>query len=103
MVETKRCPPSRAISGNTIGMALTEDQLFIGGEWVDAASGQTFETVDPATGAAWARVPEAADADVDAAVPAARAALAEPAWAELTPGGRGRLLHRLADILRRDA
>jgi len=48
-------------------------------------------------------VPEAGEADVDAAVRAARAALDDPAWADLTPGGRGRLLHRLADILRRDA
>ena len=84
-------------------MALPGYQLFIGGEWVDALSGETFETVDPATGAAWARVPEAGEADVDAAVRAARAALDDPAWADLTPGGRGRLLHRLADILRRDA
>ena len=84
-------------------MAVPDYQLFIGGEWVDAVSGETFETVDPATGAAWARVPEAGDADVDAAVRAARAALADPGWADLTPGGRGRLLHRLADILRRDA
>ena len=84
-------------------MALPGYQLFIGGEWVAALSGETFETVDPATGAAWARVPEAGEADVDAAVRAARAALDDPAWADLTPGGRGRLLHRLADILRRDA
>ena len=84
-------------------MALPGYQLFIAGEWVDALSGETFETVDPATGAAWARVPEAGEADVDAAVRAARAALDDPAWADLTPGGRGRLLHRLADILRRDA
>ena len=60
-------------------MSLPEYRLFIGGEWVDAASGATFETVDPATGAAWARVPEAAEADIDAAVRAARAALADPA------------------------
>ena len=84
-------------------MSLPEYRLFIGGEWVDAASGATFETVDPATGAAWARVPEAAEADVDAAVRAARAALADPAWADLTPAARGRLLGRLAGILRRDA
>src|SRR5205085_2304106 len=49
------------------------------------------------------RVPEAGVDDVDAAVRAARAALTDPAWADLTPVGRGRLLHRLADILRRDA
>jgi (Z)-2-((N-methylformamido)methylene)-5-hydroxybutyrolactone dehydrogenase len=84
-------------------VSLSEYRLFIGGDWVDAVSGQTFETVDPATGAPWAQVPEAAVADVDAAVRAARAALADPAWADLTPAGRGRLLHRLADILRRDA
>ena len=84
-------------------MSLPEYRLFIGGEWVDAASGETFDTVDPATGAAWARVPEAGAADVDAAVRAARAALADPAWADLTPAGRGRLLRRLADVLRRDA
>jgi aldehyde dehydrogenase (NAD+) len=84
-------------------MPLPEYRLFIGGECVDAASGETFDTVDPATGRPWARVPEAAAADVDAAVRAARAALADPAWADLTPAGRGRLLGRLADILRRDA
>ncbi len=84
-------------------MGLPEYRLFIGGEWVDAVSGATFDTVDPATGAPWARVPEAAEADVDAAVRAARAVLADPAWADLTPAARGRLLHRLADILRRDA
>jgi len=82
---------------------IPDYQLFIGGEWVDALSGESFETVDPATGAAWARVPEAGAEDVDAAVRAARAALADPAWADLTPAARGRLLRRLADILRRDA
>ncbi len=84
-------------------MPLPEYRLFIGGEWVDAVSGETFDTVDPATGAAWARVPEAGAADVDAAVRAARAALADPAWADLTAAERGRLLRRLADVLRRDA
>ena len=88
--------------GKTIRM-IPDYQLFIGGEWVDAVSGESFETVDPATGAAWARVPEAGAADVDAAVRAARAALADPAWSDLTPAERGRLLRRLADILRRDA
>jgi acyl-CoA reductase-like NAD-dependent aldehyde dehydrogenase len=82
---------------------IPDYELFIGGEWVDAVSGESFETVDPATGAAWGRVPEAGAADVDAAVRAARAALADPAWSDLTPAERGRLLRRLADILRRDA
>jgi acyl-CoA reductase-like NAD-dependent aldehyde dehydrogenase len=63
-------------------VSLPEYRLFIGGEWVDAASGGTFETVDPATGTAWARVPEAAEADVDAAVGGAPRA---PRW-PIPPG-----------------
>ncbi len=84
-------------------MDVADYLLFVGGDWVPASDGGTFETVDPATGAAWARVPEATDADVDAAVGAARAALADPAWRDLTPAARGRLLRRLGDVLRRDA
>jgi acyl-CoA reductase-like NAD-dependent aldehyde dehydrogenase len=110
MLVTIRCHPSarqirlstRRRYGKTIRM-IPDYQRLIGGEWVDAVSGESFETVDPATGAAWARVSEAGAADVDAAVRAARAALADPAWSDLTPAERGRLLRRLADILRRDA
>ena len=48
-------------------------RMLIGGEWVDARSGETFETVDPFTGRAWATIPTAGAEDVDAAVRAARA------------------------------
>ena len=48
--------------------------MLIGGEWVDARSGATFESVNPFTGQPWATVPAADASDVDAAVRAARAA-----------------------------
>ena len=50
-------------------------QMLIGGEWVDAEGGETFETENPFLGAAWALVPRATAADVDRAVDAARARL----------------------------
>ena len=49
-------------------------QMLIGGEWVDADGGETFETDNPFLGAAWALVPRAEAADVDRAVEAARKA-----------------------------
>lgn len=60
---------------------LADYQMFIGGKWVDAQSGETFESVNPYTGTAWARVPRASRADVDAAVQAARQAFDEGPWA----------------------
>jgi aldehyde dehydrogenase (NAD+) len=77
-------------------------RLFIGGEWVDAASGRTFQTLDPFAGEPWAEVPDAGPEDVDRAVTAAREALAGP-WGALTGKDRARLLRRLADLLARDA
>jgi (Z)-2-((N-methylformamido)methylene)-5-hydroxybutyrolactone dehydrogenase len=52
--------------------ALQDYRMLIGGEWVSAASGQTFETVTPCTGRAWATVPRAGAEDADRVVGAAR-------------------------------
>jgi aldehyde dehydrogenase (NAD+)/betaine-aldehyde dehydrogenase len=72
--------------------------LFIGGESVEAASGETRELLEPATGAPLATAALAGEADVDRAVEAARAALEGP-WGK-TPGTeRARLLHALADAI----
>ncbi|GID29304.1 aldehyde dehydrogenase family protein [Paractinoplanes brasiliensis] len=79
------------------------EQLLIGGEWVPAASGQVSETFDPAGGTKLADFAEAGSADVDAAVGAARAAFEDPAWRDLSPDGRGRLLWKVADLIERDA
>jgi len=75
--------------------------LFIGGRYVPAASGEYFDTDNPYTGEVWAQVARAARADVDAAAAAAGEAFA--GWAGTSPSARGRLLMRLADIIEREA
>src|SRR5690242_3143442 len=77
---------------------LNRDQrLLIGGKWVAAASGETFDTINPATGQPLCKVASAGSADVDAAVTAAQAAF--ESWAAMMPAQRERLLHRLADLM----
>jgi aldehyde dehydrogenase (NAD+) len=78
-------------------------QLLIGGRWVDAASGETFEDLNPATGEVLARVAEGGAEDVARAVAAARAAFEDGPWARMSGGERGRVLNRIADLLERDA
>ena len=78
-------------------------KMLVGGEWVDARSGKTFESVNPYTGRAWATVPEADDDDVDQAVRAARAAFDEGPWGKMTGTERARLMRRLADLLAENA
>ncbi len=74
-------------------------KMLINGKWVDAASGKTFPTYNPATGEVLARVAEGDREDIDRAVKAARAAFESGAWPKLTPSKRGRLLWKLADLL----
>lgn len=68
---------------------------FIGGEFTDAASGETLEVFEPATGCAYGRVAASAAADVDRAVQAARRAY--PGWANTPAADKAALLHRIAD------
>lgn len=82
---------------------LDVTRLLVGGRWQPATTGQTFPTVDPATGRTIAHVAEASDADVDAAVAAARAAMRDPAWTELPRPELARLLWRLADLIEANA
>ena len=63
---------------------VTKHQNLIGGEWVDARSGEAMEVLNPATGETIAEVPRASAEDVDGAVQAAKRAL--PEWLETTPG-----------------
>jgi acyl-CoA reductase-like NAD-dependent aldehyde dehydrogenase len=81
-----------------MAVATREYGLFVGGESTEAASGEARDLVEPATGEPLARVATAAEADVDRAVEAARAALAGP-WGKTPPNERSRLLHALADAL----
>ena len=68
----------------------TPRQLFIDGKWVDAASGRTFETLNPATGETLAEVADGEAEDVDRAVRAARRAFEAGPWRRMTASERGR-------------
>jgi 1-pyrroline dehydrogenase len=74
---------------------------FVGGGWVDAASGETMDVINPATGETIAEVPRCAAEDVDHAVGAANAAL--PGWLDSTPKERSELLLKLASVLEDNA
>jgi betaine-aldehyde dehydrogenase len=73
-------------------------QLFIDGKFVDAESGKTFNTPNPATGETFAEVAEADKADVDKAVAAARKAF-EGKWSKMSARDRGRLLYKLSQLI----
>ena len=77
------------------------DDLFIDGEYRQAAGRERAALVDPATGAAWGSVPIAADSDVDAAVAAAAGAFGS--WRMRTPTDRARLMLAMADAIERRA
>src|SRR5260370_24426034 len=77
-------------------------QLFIDGQFVDAESGKTFKSPNPATGETFAEVAEADKADVDKAVAAARKAL-DGKWSKLSARERGRLLYKLSQLIEQNA
>ena len=72
--------------------------LFINGRWEGADGRSTRAVVNPATEAEIGRLPEATDADIDAAIDAARLAL--PAWRQFTPQQRGEFLFKAAALMR---
>jgi phenylacetaldehyde dehydrogenase len=74
-------------------------KLFIGGRWVEAASGKTFSTLDPSNGEALAEVAEGDREDVDRAVKAARASFESGSWRDLPPAERARILWKVGDII----
>ena len=77
----------------------TRRQLFIDGALVDAKSGKTFDTVNPATGETLATIAEGDAADIDLAVRAARRAFDEGPWGRMTPSERGRIIWRIGDLI----
>ncbi|WES62815.1 aldehyde dehydrogenase family protein [Microbacter sp. GSS18] len=94
----------RPALGAAVGRFLADGpkRLLIGGEWVAASAGETFATIDPATGDVIADVARARADDVDRAVRSARAALESDAWHGMFPAERAKLLWRVADLLERD-
>ncbi|MDX3746913.1 aldehyde dehydrogenase family protein [Streptomyces sp. AK08-02] len=78
-------------------------RLFVGGQWREAADGARTEVVDPSRGTVVTTVAEASAADVDAAVRAAREAFENGPWATTTGRERGRILNRIAQLIRENA
>src|ERR1700691_4098286 len=74
-------------------------KLLIGGQWLDAQSGKTFETYNPATGEVLAHVAEGDRAEINQAVAAARKAFESGPWPDMSPAERGRLLWKLSDLV----
>ena len=80
-------------------LATPVRKLLINNEWVAARSGETIETRNPATGELLAQIAAGGAADVDLAVNAARKALESPAWRDMTPAARAKLLWKMADVM----
>ncbi len=74
-------------------------KMLIDGAWVDASDGAMFDSINPANGQVWSRVPEATAEDVDTAVRAAHRAFSKGPWATMTPTERGKHLRRLSELL----
>jgi len=75
-------------------------QAFIDGRYVDAASGATFDCINPATGKLLARVAAGDSEDINRAVISARAAFRKGGWSQLPPAKRKAVLLRLAELIR---
>ena len=82
---------------------MIDYQLYIDGEFCEASDGGRFPSINPATGEHWATAPAATEDDVDRTVRAARRAVYEGAWADMTATQRGRMLFRLAELIEREA
>ncbi|MGA8029270.1 MAG: aldehyde dehydrogenase family protein [Bryobacteraceae bacterium] len=84
--------------------SIKQTKILIDNKWVDSVSGKSFETINPATGEVLAKVAEADAADVDLAVKAARKAFhSKSPWRRMSAAERGQLMHRLADLIEKNA
>lgn len=80
-------------------MSLQTFQMCIDGEWTQAISGKTFESLDPSNTQPWAVFPDANEQDVDLAVQAADRAFHSQEWRSITPTARGKMLRKLGDLI----
>lgn len=92
-----------AVSEKTSAFLAQKHKLFINGEFVEAASGKTFEVKNPADEAVIANVPDGQKEDIDKAVQAARRAFDEGPWSKMTASDRGKLMWKLADLIEANA
>ena len=75
------------------------DDIFVGGAWIRSASNRFIDVIDPATEAVWGKVPDANEADVNAAVEAADRAFRGSGWSDIGAAARGAIMVRFADEL----
>jgi len=94
---------SAAARTRAAGFTARPRELFIGGTWRPAQSGETFAVIDPANAAVFAHAAAGDVADIDAAVNAARRAFESPSWTAMTPAQRARLLLKLAELIEANA
>src|SRR5271155_3399403 len=81
------------------GFVSKTRKILINGKWVEAASGKTFPTYNPATGEVLANIAAGDKEDIDLAVKAARAAFETGPWSKISPSDSGRMIWRLGDLL----
>lgn len=84
-------------------MRYGERRMLINGEWSEGTKQETFPTINPANREVLAEVARGYEPDIDQAVVAAQQALYHSAWAGMAPGARGRLLNRIAALIRAHA
>lgn len=95
--------PAVRLDDNVTRFVSQKRKMLINGKWVEAASGKTFPTYNPATGEILALVAEGDSEDINRAASAARAAFDSGPWSKLTASERGRLIWKLADLIERHA
>src|SRR5437879_248506 len=82
---------------------LQKMKMLVAGEWKDSATGARSSILDPSSGEIIAEVPRASKQDAKAAVDAARVAFASPEWRDMDSGKRGRILTKLAGLVRENS
>src|SRR6202050_875674 len=92
-----------SIDSNVSSFVARKQKLLINGKWVEAASGKTFASYNPATGEVLAHVAEGDREDIDRAVKAARAAFETGPWSKMSPAARGKIIWKLADLIEKHA
>jgi phenylacetaldehyde dehydrogenase len=86
------------------GFVRSSHKLLVDGQWVEAVSGETFETLNPATEEVLAEVAQGQGEDIDRAVRAARKAFADGSpWRQMTSSDRGRMLWRISELIEEHA
>jgi phenylacetaldehyde dehydrogenase len=91
--------PAPSLDQNVTKFVAKKHKMLINGQWVEAASGKTFPTYNPATGEVLSLIAEGDKEDIDRAVKAARAAFESGPWSKITPSERGRLIWKLGDLI----